>query len=377
MPFNLGSSDEIRILVVDDEAPLRRALRRTLERAGYRVVEAGDVTQARRVLAEEPIALVFCDVNMPGESGLELVRSAVAGDAEIAVIMLTGVDDPAVAAEALAIGAHGYLVKPIAPNEALINVVSGLRRRALELERKEYVRELEAKILTRTTALRDALERLEQTEASARHAERETVDRLVTALSLRSEETGSHIRRMGYYSQLLARRSRVNSWSEEQIRLAAMLHDVGKIGIPDAILLKAGPLTEEEFTIIKRHPALGSSLLAAGESAALRLGSEIALTHHERWDGRGYPRGLAGDSIPIFGRIAAVADAFDAMTSDRVYRPSMPIGEALSELQTERGRQFDPRLVDVFVSSTDELAAIRDDHPERPADAAPPGDLRA
>jgi cyclic di-GMP phosphodiesterase len=375
MPFNLGPSDEIRILVADDEAPLRRALRRTLERAGYRVVEAGDVAQARRVLEAEPIALIFCDVNMPGESGLELVRSAVAGDGEIVVIMLTGVDDPAVAAEALAIGAHGYLVKPIAPNEALINVVSGLRRRALELERKEYVRELEAKILTRTSALRDALQRLEQTEASARHAERETVDRLVTALSLRSEETGSHIRRMGYYSQLLARRSRANSWSEEQIRLAAMLHDVGKIGIPDAILLKAGPLTEEEFTIIKRHPALGSSLLSAGESAALRLGSDIAMTHHERWDGRGYPRGLAGDSIPIFGRIAAVADAFDAMTSDRVYRSAMPIGAALSELQTERGRQFDPRLVDVFVSSMDELAAIRGDHPESPADAAPPADL--
>jgi putative two-component system response regulator len=376
MPFNLGPSDDICILVVDDEAPLRRALRRTLERAGYRVVEAGDVAQARRVLAADSVALVFCDVNMPGESGLELVRTAVAGDEEIAVIMLTGVDDPAVAGEALAIGAHGYLVKPIAANEALINVVSGLRRRALELERKAYVRELEAKILTRTSALRDALERLEQTEASARHAERETVDRLVTALSLRSEETGAHIRRVGCYSELLARRSGTNSWSEEQIRLAAMLHDVGKIGIPDAILLKAGPLTDDEFTIIKRHPKLGSSLLAQGESPLLRLGAEIALTHHERWDGGGYPHGLAGEAIPVFGRIAAIADAFDAMTSDRVYRAAMPVGEALSEIRSERGRQFDPQLVDVFASGPDELGSIREDHPDAPAAAAPEFGLR-
>jgi putative two-component system response regulator len=303
------------------------------------------------------------------------VRSAVADDRDIVVIMLTGIDDPAVAGEALALGAHGYLVKPIAPNEALINVVSGLRRRALELERKAYVRELEGKILTRTSSLRDALQRLEQTEATARHAERDTVDRLVTALSLRSEETGAHIQRVGSYSQLLARRSSANGWSEEEIRLAAMLHDVGKIGIPDAILLKPGPLTDDEFAIIKRHPSLGSSLLAEGESPVLRLAAEIALTHHERWDGSGYPRGLAGESIPVYGRIAAIADAFDAMTSDRVYREARPVTEALAEIRQERGRLFDPHLVDVFVSSVDELASIRSDHPERPAAPPPDPDL--
>jgi putative two-component system response regulator len=360
------SGAKAHILIVDDEAALRRAMRRTLTRAGYAVAEAGDVAEARGILGAQPIELVFCDVNMPGESGLELVRDAAAEDADIVVIMLTGVDDPAVAEEALAIGAHGYLVKPIAPNEALINVVSGLRRRALELERREYLRELEAKILKRTSALRDALQRLEQTEATARHAERDTVDRLVTALSLRSEETGGHIQRVGRYSQLLARKSSVNGFSEEQICLAAMLHDVGKIGIPDAILLKPGPLTDEEFAIIKRHPALGSSLLAEGESPLLRLAAEIAMTHHERWDGGGYPSGLAGDQIPMFGRIAAIADVFDALTSDRVYRRAMPLADALAQIQAERGRQFDPRLVDVLLSSVDELVAIRVDHPEAP-----------
>jgi putative two-component system response regulator len=355
-----------RILVVDDEAPLRRALRRTLSRAGYGVAEAGDVTQARQILCREPIELVFCDVNMPGESGLELVRSVAGEQSDIVVIMLTGVDDPAVAEQALAIGAHGYLVKPIGPNEALINVASGLRRRALELDRRAYVRELEGKILTRTSALRDALQRLEQTEATARHAERDTIDRLVTALSLRSEETGGHIQRVGRYSQLLARKSHVNGFSDEQICLAAMLHDVGKIGIPDAILLKPGPLTEEEFAIIRRHPALGSSLLGEGESPLLRLAAEIAMTHHERWDGRGYPCGLAGDEIPVYGRIAAIADVFDALTSDRVYRSALPVPEAMTQIEAERGCHFDPGLVDLFVSSAEELTAIREDHPEQP-----------
>jgi putative two-component system response regulator len=353
-----------RILLVDDEAQVRRALRRILMRAGYSVAEAGDVAQAREILRAEPPELIFCDVNMPGESGLELVRSAAAEYPDIVVIMLTGVDDPAVAGEALAIGAHGYLIKPVAPNEALINVVSGLRRRALELERRAYVRELEAKVLTRTSALRDALQRLEQTEESARHAERDTVDRLVTALSLRSEETGGHIQRVGRYSQLLARKGHVNGFSEEEICLAAMLHDVGKIGIPDAILLKPGPLTEEEFAIIKRHPALGSSLLGEGESPVLRLGAEIAMTHHERWDGAGYPRGLAGSQIPIFGRIAAIADVFDALTSDRVYRTALSIPDAMAQMRSDRGRHFDPELVELFASSLEELSAIRGDHPE-------------
>ncbi len=366
-PFSVPQA---QILVVDDEPPLRRALRRTLSRAGYSVLEAGDVGQARKVLGAEPVELVFCDVNMPGESGLELVRHVAAEHPDIVVIMLTGVDDPDVAEQALAVGAHAYLVKPVAPNEALINVVSGLRRRSLELERRAYVQELEGKVLTRTSALRDALARLEQTEATARHAERDTVARLVTALTLRSEETGRHIQRVGRYSQLLGRKGDINGFSQEHLCLAAMLHDVGKIGIPDAILLKPGPLTEEEFTIIKRHPGLGGALLDQGDSPVLRLAAEIAMTHHERWDGRGYPRGLAGEGIPIAGRITAIADVFDALTSDRVYRGAMPILEAMALIEAEGGSHFDPHLADLFATSSDELAAIREELPEE-AEAAP------
>jgi putative two-component system response regulator len=353
-----------QLLIVDDEAAFRRALRRTLERGGHRVLEASNVDEARDVLSAQAIELVLCDVNMPGRSGLELVRSVAADDSGTAVVMLTGVDDPSVADQALEIGAYGYLVKPVGGNEALINVSSNLRRRELELARRQHVEELESKILDRTTALRDALAQLELTEANMRDAERDAVDRLVTALTIRSEETGAHIRRVGRFSALLARRAGVRLWSEDEICLAAMLHDVGKIGIPDSILLKPGPLDAEERAIIQRHSLLGNRMLADGRSAVLILGAQIALAHHERWDGAGYPNGLARDEIPVAGRIAAIADVFDALTSDRVYRGALPVSEAVDEMRSQAGRQFDPDLLELFFGSLDRVHAIRAAHPD-------------
>ena len=353
-----------RLLIVDDEPMVRRPLRRTLERGGHQVLEAANVAEARALLEAEPIELVLCDVNMPGGSGLELVRAIADGDSDAAIVMLSGVDDPAVANEALAIGAFGYLVKPIGGNEALINVSSNLRRRELELSRRQYVEELESKVLNRTAALRDALGQLELGRATLQHAERDAVDRLVAALTIRSEETGAHIQRVGRYTSLLARRAGVNGHSEDEFCWAAMLHDVGKIGIPDSILLKAGPLDREERTIMKRHAALGSELLADGSSPVLVLGAQIALTHHERWDGKGYPHGVAGEAIPAAGRVAAIGDVFDALTSDRVYRQAMPVAEAAAQMGAERGRQFDPDLLDVFLGALDDFEAIRAAHPD-------------
>jgi putative two-component system response regulator len=316
------------------------------------------------VLAAQPAELVLCDVNMPGGSGLELIRSVVDGRPDTAIVMLTGVDDPEVADEALAIGAHGYLVKPVGGNEARIIVASSLRHRELELARRRYVDELESKVVDRTAALREALERLELTQATARDAERDAVDRLVAALTIRSEETGAHIRRVGRFAALLARLAGVRLWSEDEISLAAMLHDVGKIGIPDAILLKPGPLDPEEREIIQRHSQLGSRMLADGRSAVLILGAQIALSHHERWDGTGYPDGLAEDEIPIAGRIAAIADVFDALTSDRVYRRALSFADAVASMRAESGRQFDPGLLDLFLGASDQVEAIRAAHPD-------------
>jgi putative two-component system response regulator len=352
------------LLIVDDEAPFRHALRRTLERSGHHVREASNVVEARYELAAQPAELVLCDVNMPGGSGLELVRSVVNGNPDTAIVMLTGLDDPAVADEALAIGAHGYLVKPVGGNEARILVASSLRRRELELARRHYVEELESKILNRTAALRDALERLEVTEATARDAQRDSVDRLVGALTIRSEETGAHIRRVGSFSAMLARLAGVRLWSEDEICLAAMLHDVGKIGVPDSILLKPGPLDPEERGIIERHSQLGNRMLIDGRSPVLMLGAQIALAHHERWDGTGYPHRLAEDDIPVAGRIAAIGDVFDALTSNRVYRQAMSVGDAVGLMRSEGGRHFDPHLLNLFLGAGDQLEAIRATHPD-------------
>ena len=205
---------------------------------------------------------------------------------------------------------------------------------------------------------------LEMREANVRDAERDAVDRLVRALTIRSEETGEHIWRVGRFAALLARRAGVRLWSDDEICLAAMLHDVGKIGIPDSILLKPGPLDTEEREIIKRHSILGNRMLSDGHSPVLILGAQIALSHHERWDGTGYPYGLAEGDIPIAGRIVAIGDVFDALTSDRVYRPAMTVPDAIDEMRAQAGRQFDPELLDLFFGAIDHLEAIRAAHPD-------------
>jgi putative two-component system response regulator len=315
------------------------------------VQEASSVVEARDRLAAESFELALCDINMAGESGLALVRQIAAELPDTGVVMVTGVDDPQVADEAMALGAYGYLVKPFLPNEVLINVDSGLRRRASERARRSYEEELESKVLSRSTALRQALKRLEETKTGAQLAERETVDRLVTALTLRSEETGGHIERMSRYAATLAAKRGIDAWTDDEFRVAAMLHDVGKIGVPDAILLKPGPLTEDEFAAIRRHPDLGVSLLGDGGSRVLVLGARIALTHHERWDGAGYPQGLKAEEIPLPARIFAVVDALDAMTHERPYRPARSLEEALEALKKEAGRQFDPRVVEAALAT--------------------------
>jgi putative two-component system response regulator len=338
-----------------------------LERRGHSVQQASNVAEARDQLASETFELVLCDINMAGESGLALVRQVAAELPDTGVVMVTGVDDPEVAAEAIAMGAYGYLVKPFLPNEVLINVDSGLRRRELERGRRAHQDELESKVLSRTTALRQALKRLEEVEIGAQLASEETVARLVTALTLRSEETGAHIERMSRYAAALAAKRGIDTWTDDEFRVAAMLHDVGKIGVPDAILLKPGPLTDDEFAAIRRHAELGASLLGDGGSRVLELGTRIALTHHERWDGSGYPGSLAGETIPIEGRIAAIADVFDALTSQRVYRPALAVDQAMTIMMAERGHQFDPDLLDLFEASVGEMLVIRQGHPDPPA----------
>ena len=334
-----------RVLVVDDEEPVRRMIARMVTSGGEWDCEtAADAAEARMLLARRGFSLVICDVNMPGESGTDLTRWIREHHPDVAVLMATGIDDPQLAQSVLELGAYGYLVKPFKRHEVQINVANALGRRRLELENRDHRALLEQRVEERTQELRRSRE--------------ETIRRLSLAIEFRSRETGEHVERIGNGAAVIARRLRLNPGRCELIRLAAPLHDVGKIGISDEILLKPEPLTPGERTRMEDHAEIGYRLLTGSGSDLLETAATIAWTHHERWDGIGYPRKLAGEAIPIEGRITAVMDVFDALTHDRVYRPAMTLDQALEIIRDGRERHFDPAVVDAFLATLDELLAL-------------------
>ena len=364
------TTDQPKLLVVDDEEPVRRALVRILERRGFACTQAEDVASARAILASESFALVVSDMNMPGESGLELVRSVVMNYPDTATLMCTGIDDAELASSAIEIGAYGYIVKPFEQNEIVIAVLNALRRRQLEIENRHHRENLEEMVKARTTELWTAITDLERAQKEIRISREETIERLSVAAEFKDNETAAHIRRMSLYCAMLAERLGVDTSRCEEIRLASQMHDVGKIGIPDQILSKPGPLTSDEWVVMKSHAMIGYRILSNSTSELLNFAATIALTHHERMDGTGYPRGLVEDDIPFEGRIVAVADVFDAMTTNRVYRPAYPIGEALEIMREGRGDHFDPKVLDCFFDSMDRVFGIRELHADDTAETS-------
>ena len=348
-----------RILIVDDEDQIRTLLARLLGAHGYECLTAESAAAARRTLKETPVGLVLSDVNMPGESGIDFTREVLAQYPDTAVVMVTGMDDRRYADVAIELGAYGYILKPFKPNELIINVGNALRRRVLEIENRSHRVQLEQTVLERTSALRDTIAQLETSDAELRRLREETIRRLSWAAEFRNQETGEHIVRMSLYCALLARLAGLDHDAAELIRIAAPMHDVGKIGIPDRILLKPGRLTDDERKVMEAHTEMGHQILAGSEVELLDLAALMALTHHERIDGTGYPGRLTGDAIPIEGRICAVADVFDALTSDRVYRQAFQPDEARSMMLEGRGTQFDADLLDLFFSRFDDVLAIR------------------
>jgi putative two-component system response regulator len=358
-----ASSD--RILVVDDEEPIRRVLCRLLDRSGYSSVGVGSADEAIAKLKEQEYALVLTDVDMPGSSGLDLIHDILKQFPETATVMVTGMDDAKLANAALEIGAYGYIIKPFEPNEILINVSNAIRRRGLEIENRFHRQRLEQMVKDRTGELWTAIARLEQAEEELRTSREETIQRLAIAAEFRDDETAQHIQRMSRYCALLASRAGTDNARAELIRVAALMHDVGKIGIPDNILLKPGDLTPEESTIMQQHCEIGYRILAGSESELLKTAAEIARTHHERVDGTGYPLGLSGEDIPFEGRIATIADVFDALTSDRIYKKAFPLGAAVETMRAERGLHFDSDLLDCFLGVLDEALEIKHHYEDR------------
>ena len=347
------------ILLVDDEISVLRQLHRLLEGQGYSCATATSAEEARKLLADRSFDLILSDVNMPGDSGLELLEDVSRDHSDTATVMVTGMDDRAFAERALAMGAYGYVIKPFESNEILIDVSNALRRRTLEIDNRKHREKLEQMVHERTADLWNAVRRLESAERAVRQSREETIQRLSIAAEFRDDDTAAHVNRMSRYCELIARRVGEDYDRCELIRTASVMHDVGKIGIPDRILLKPGPLTDEEFDVMRTHAEIGYRILSGStDSDLLEAAATIALTHHEWWDGTGYPKGLGGEDIPLLGRIAAIADVFDALTSDRVYRKGFKFGEAMEMMTAERGTHFDPTLLDLFFGSLNDVVEI-------------------
>ncbi|MEM6992111.1 MAG: HD domain-containing phosphohydrolase [Myxococcota bacterium] len=351
------------ILVVDDEPAMRRVLGRMLRAEGFDVVEAACGSEALALLDRLRVDTILLDVMMPEMSGLELCRRIREDERTMhtPVVFVTAAIDREFRREARAAGADDFLSKPFDEFELLARVQNTVRVKlyydGLARERED----LRVQIDHRARELEAATERLERLQSDLDVARSETIVRLAKAAEFRDDETAAHLQRMSHYCFLLGQRRGLDEYTCEMLRVASPMHDVGKIGIPDNILLKPGRLTPDEYQIMKQHAEIGYRILSGSASPLVKLAATIAHTHHEKFDGSGYPNGLAGEDIPIEGRVAAVADVFDALTSKRPYKPAWSIEDAVGLLQKGRGAHFDPQLVDLFIDAMDDVLAIREE----------------
>jgi response regulator RpfG family c-di-GMP phosphodiesterase len=339
------------ILVVDDDQQVREVLHQIFLSGGFVCLTAGDGQEGLAVFEQHRPPLVVTDLKMPGMDGVQLLAAVRAADPDAAVIVLTGAADVKTAIDSLKLGAHDFIMKPVNVDELLIACERALERRQLLIERRQYHELLERRVEDATRDLAGAYRQLQDTY-------RATLEALGSALDSRDVGTEAHSRRVHGYALTLAREHGVPEPDLPDIAHGVLLHDIGKIGIPDAILLKPGPLTPEEWEIMRRHPGIGKSLIE--NIPFLRGAVPIVFHHHERWDGTGYPVGLQGEAIPLGARIFSVVDAFDAMTFDRPYSKALPFDVALAEIKRCAGSHFDPDVVESFLRIPESvLAEIR------------------
>lgn len=328
--------DSPTVLVVDDEAASRLLAVQVLAMRGYRCSTAANAEDALAAIDAQAPDVVVTDMAMPATSGLDLVEAISDRHPHVATVMLTSHDGDRLVEAALDGGVYGYVTKPFAPSALVIAVSCAVRRRDVELENARHREALTGLVHDRTVEL-------EESRAEA-------VQRLALAVESRDPGTGAHVERMSSLSERIAEALGWSLPDRETLRLASVLHDVGKIGVPDAILRKPGELDPEERRLMETHASTGHAILAGAKSDLLRVADTIAWTHHERMDGSGYPRGLAGTEIPVAGRIAAVADVFDALTSDRPYRSAFSEADALELVRRDRGTKFDAPVVDALLA---------------------------
>jgi putative two-component system response regulator len=359
------ANDGAHLLIVDDEELNRELLQDMVECLGHTSEVAVDGREALARL-NPAIDLVLLDVMMPGLDGLE-VTQRIREDPQfvhLPIVMVTALADKADRLRAVEAGANDFITKPVDRTELRVRVTSQLKVKAAQDEIQRHRRELEAAVERRTADLRQALDDLVYAQHRTRDAHFETVQRLGIAAECRDGQTAAHLDRVGQYCVVLARALGLPPEEVDILRHASPMHDVGKIGTPDAILLKPGPLTPDERAVMQQHTLIGANILRDASSEILQSAETIVLSHHERWDGRGYPNGLAGEAIPLYGRICAVADVFDALTTRRPYKDALSNETALEILRAGRGAQFDPRLIDLFIAHLDEIVAIQERYRE-------------
>jgi len=335
-----------KILVVDDEEAIREVVSTLLDAQGYRCTACANGALGLESFRKETFDLVLSDIVMPEMDGLKLLTELRSADPDVPVIMVTAMHDISIALEAIRAGAYDYILKPFEKDQLYLSVRRALEHRSLVMENRTYQSDLEHLVAERTQQLSIALQDLEQSYDY-------TLEALGGALDAKDAETEGHCQRVTAFTITIAKAMKVDKGLLRHIARGAFLHDIGKMGVPDSILRKPGPLTPEERDIMRRHCDIGYSVLE--RIPFLKEAAEIVLSHQEFYDGTGYPRGLKGEEIPLGARIFAVADTLDAMISDRPYRKALPISAARKEIQLYSGKQFDPRVVEVFMAQPESL----------------------
>jgi putative two-component system response regulator len=328
-------NSSFRILIVDDDREICDLVSRWLTSEGYFCAYATTDEAAAAFLEKSEFHLVLADIIMPGMSGVDLLTFIKSRFHDTAVILITGVDDRKTASMTFELGAWGYILKPLDFHDVILNVANALERRRLVLERRKQAEQLRAQVEEKTQAVKER--------------DRQMINVLLSALATHQDETPAHVERTGASAAEVAKCLRWENDAVEHIFLAAQLHDLGKLAIPDHIVKKTEKLTPDEFAIIKTHTRAGARILDKSDLPVIRMARDIALCHHECWDGSGYPAGLSGELIPESARVVAIVDVYDSLVHSRPYRRAFSEERAISIMQAYRGKAFDPRIFDYFM----------------------------